>query len=153
MPTVLVIDDDLVFQDAISHLLSSLGYAVLRANDGPSGIQLLEQHRELIDLAIVDLALPGMNGFEIIGAVARRPNSLKVIATTGIYKDSQLEVAGALGAHAVIRKPAPGSPIPAREWSTAVRKLIGAPDKLVRAASAYPIENNPERPNGKEPRS
>src|SRR5947209_19047930 len=116
MSTVLVIDDDVVFLDAVHGMLDSAGYKVLRANDGPSAIQLLEEHRELIDLAIVDLALPGTNGFEIIGSVARRANSIKLIATTAVYRDSHLEMAGALGAHAAIRKPAPGAPLPAREW-------------------------------------
>jgi CheY-like chemotaxis protein len=140
MSTVLVIDDDVDFLDSVHQMLSASGYGVLRANDGPSAIRLLEEHRELIDLAIVDLALPGMNGFEIIGAVSRRPNSLKVIATTAVYRDSQLEVAGALGAHAVIRKPAPGSPPPAREWLSTVEKLIGAPgkNKLAQAVGVPP---------------
>src|SRR5690348_3883996 len=125
MSTILIIDDDVEFLNAVQELLAALGYKILRANDGPSGIRLLEEHRELIDLAIVDLALPGVNGFEIIGAVARRPNSVKIIATTGVYRDSQLEVAGALGAHAVIRKPAPGCPLPRRDWLATVEKLIG----------------------------
>jgi CheY-like chemotaxis protein len=125
--TVLVIDDDVEFLDAIQRMLTIPGYHVLRATDGREALRLLEQHRESIDLAIIDLALPGVNGFEIIGAVARRPNSVKMIATTAVYKDSQLEIAGALGAHAVMRKPAPGSPLPVREWLATVRKLIGSP--------------------------
>jgi CheY-like chemotaxis protein len=139
MSTVLLIDDDVDFLDALHEMLAAPGYAILRATDGLSAIRLLEEHRELIDLAIVDLALPGMNGFEVIGAVSRRPNTVKVIATTGLYRDSHLEVAGALGAHAVIRKPAPGSPLPKREWLGTVEKLIGIPGgKMVRAASSQP---------------
>ena len=154
MSTILVIDDDIDFLDALHTILATPGYRVLRATDGISAIRLLEEHHELIDLAIVDLALPGMNGFEIIGAVSRRPNSIKVIATTAVYKDSQLEVAGALGAHAVIRKPRPGSPLPAAEWLATVQKLIGSPNggKLARAAGAQRSENGPEHANGKEPR-
>ena len=128
MATVLVIDDDVVFLDSVHQMLDALGYRILRASDGLSAMRLLEQHRELIDLAIVDLALPGMNGFEVIGAVARRPNSLKIIATTAVYKESQLEIAGALGAHAVLRKPAPGLPLPKRQWLDTVERLIGPPD-------------------------
>jgi CheY-like chemotaxis protein len=140
MSTVLVVDDDVDFLDAMQVLLARPGYGVLRAADGVSAIHLLEEHRELIDLAIIDLSLPGMNGFEIIGAVARRPNSLKVIATTGVYRDAQLEIAGALGAHAVIRKPAPGSPLPTREWLGTVEKLIGTPGRrdTFRAAGCEP---------------
>jgi CheY-like chemotaxis protein len=140
MSTILVIDDDVEFLDAMHQMLSVPGYGVLRATDGNSAIRLLEEHHSLIDLAIVDLSLPGMNGFEIIGAVSRRPNSLKVIATTAVFRDSQLEIAGALGAHAVIRKPAPGSSIPRREWLETIEKLIGSPNsrKLANAAGCKP---------------
>jgi CheY-like chemotaxis protein len=153
MSTVLVVDDDVDFLDALHQMLAIPGYGVLRATDGLTAIRLIEEHRELIDLAIVDLALPGMNGFEIIGAVSRRPNSIKVIATTGIYKDSQLETAGALGAHAVIRKPAPGSPLPTGQWLGAVQKLIGSPGcgKLGRTVGLNPSDDSPERSHGKDP--
>jgi CheY-like chemotaxis protein len=124
-PTILVIDDDIEFLDSVEHMLTTAGYRVLRATDGREGLRLLEQLRDAVDLAIVDLALPSVNGFEVIGTVARRPNSLKVIATTAVYKDTQLEVAGALGAHAVLRKPAHGAPLPVRDWLATVRKLIG----------------------------
>jgi CheY-like chemotaxis protein len=153
MPTILVIDDDVEFLNAMSDMLVKRGYEVMRAADGPEAMGLLEQHREGIALAIVDLALPGVNGFELIGAVARRPNSIKLIATTGVYRDTQLEVAGALGAHAVIRKPLPGSAIPVPVWLAAVRKLIGPPEggKFARAATVQETENGSEPSNGKRP--
>jgi CheY-like chemotaxis protein len=140
MATVLIIDADFDFLNSMHQLLSGLGYGVLRANDGPSAIRLLDEHRELIDLAIVDLALPGMDGPEMIGAVAGQPDSLKVIATTGVYRKSQLDAAGALGAHTVILKAAPGSPLPARKWSAAVQELIGTSNKFARAAGAKPVK-------------
>ena len=77
-----------------------------------------------------------------------------MIATTAVYKNSQLEIAGALGAHAVIRKPPPGSPPPAGEWLDAVRKLIGPPvarEKAARAAIGKDTEPNPEALHGKDP--
>jgi CheY-like chemotaxis protein len=127
MPTVLVIDDDPQFLDAADHLLARAGYHVLRATRGDEAIGLLEKRHADIDLAVIDLSLPGMNGFEIIGAVSRRPNPIKMIATTAVYKESQLEVAAVLGAHAVIRKPPAGQPLPEREWLAAVHRLVGAP--------------------------
>jgi CheY-like chemotaxis protein len=134
--TVLVIDDDPDFLEDVARMLAAPGYQVLRAADGREGLRLLEHHREAIDLAIIDLALPGVNGFEIIGAIARRPNSVKIIAATAVYKDSQLEIAGVLGAHAVLRKPAPGSRLPAGEWLTTVEKLIGPPERATPSAGA-----------------
>src|SRR6476620_2359050 len=125
MPTVLVADDDPTFLDAVQQLLAGAGCNVLRALDGNEAMGLLEKRHADINLAVIDLALPGTNGFEIIGALSRRPNSIKIIATTGVYKESQLEVAGALGAHAVIRKPADHARLPEREWLGIVHRLLG----------------------------
>ena len=123
MSTVLVVDDDANFLDQVERMLANAGYQVLRAADGKEGVEILEERHGEIDLAIVDLALPGINGFEIIGAMSRRPNPVKIIATTGLYKEFHLEMAGTLGAHAVIRKPPAGQPLPEREWLATVRQL------------------------------
>jgi CheY-like chemotaxis protein len=97
------------------------------------------------------LALPGMNGFELIGAISRRPNRIKMIATTNVYKNQQLEVAGALGAHAVIRKPPVGSPLPEREWLATVRRLIGpVSEKRAGSGQGMSTESAPEPLHGND---
>ena len=65
-------------------MLNGAGYRVLQALDGNSAARILDELNGQIDLAIVDLSLPGINGFELIGAVTRRPNSMKVIATSAV---------------------------------------------------------------------
>ena len=127
MPTILVIDDDPVFQGAAQNLFVDAGYRVLGATDGLRATRIMEEMRGKIDLAIVDLSLPGVNGFELIGNLSRRPNSVKVIATTGVFREAQLESTAALGAHAVIRKPASIKRLPPKEWLGTVRQLIGEP--------------------------
>jgi CheY-like chemotaxis protein len=127
MSTVLVVDDDPNFLDAMEHLLLPAGYDVLRAASGTEAVDCLEKHRGKIALAIVDLALPDLNGFELIGAISRRANSIKVIATTAIYKDAHLEMAATVGANAALRKPPSGKPLPEREWLDTVQRLIGLP--------------------------
>jgi CheY-like chemotaxis protein len=150
MPTILIVDDDPKFLDAAEQMLTSAGYDVIRASNGNQAVDLLETRRNEIALAIVDLALPGINGFEIIGAISRRPHPLKSIATTGVYKDLHFEMAGALGAHAAIRKPAPGQPLQATEWLTTVRQLIGEPQGTdrVQSAGAQGLSNDSGWPNG-----
>jgi CheY-like chemotaxis protein len=151
MSTVLVVDDDPQFLDAMDQMLAGEGYQVIRATNGNEAISLLEKRHTDIDMAVIDLALPGTNGYEIIGALSRRPNRIKMIATTGVYKESQLEVAGALGAHAVIRKPPAGQPPPEREWLATVRRLIGTPVRERRAgagqSSRTPTDPEPSHGN------
>jgi CheY-like chemotaxis protein len=136
MPTILVVDDDPKFLNAAEHMLAAAGYIVLSASDGNQAVDLLEKRHNEIDLTMVDLALPGINGFEIIGAISRRPNPIKIIATTSVYKDLHFEMAGTLGAHAALRKPAPGNPIPERDWLATVRRLIGEPSPELHANAA-----------------
>lgn len=151
MSTVLIVDDDPQFLQAAEAMLSGAGYSVLHATDGKQAIDVLEKHRNQIHLAIMDLALPGINGFELIGAMARRPNSIKIIATTAVFKDELLSMAGTLGAHAAIRKPAPGKPLPERDWLRVVARLIGDsnPPRATNAR-AQRAGDGPEQMNGNQ---
>ena len=142
MSTVLVVDDDPTFLAAADRLLVAAGYSVFHATGGKEAVEILEKKHGEIDLTIMDLSLPEINGFEIIGAISRRPNPIKVIATTGVYKDYHLEVARALGAHAIIRKPPEGKPLPESEWLGTVQNLIG-PAKIGKRANAA-SGNDPE---------
>jgi CheY-like chemotaxis protein len=139
MANVLVVDDDPAFLNATEQMLRTAGYNVLRAMDGREAVQVLENRHHDINLVIVDLLLPDINGFEIIGAISRRPNSIKIIATTGVYKELHLEVAGTLGAHAIIRKPPNGRPLPEVEWLGTVQRLIGS-DSGEQASNAARVQ-------------
>jgi len=136
MSTVLIVDDDPKFLQAADAMLTGAGYSVLHATNGKEAAEVLEKRHQDIHLAIMDLALPGLNGFELIGAIARRPNSVKIIATTSVFKDDLLSMAGTLGAHAAIRKPPEGKPLPERDWLRVIARLISESDKSRQAVSA-----------------
>ncbi|MBV6682727.1 response regulator transcription factor [Rossellomorea marisflavi] len=60
---ILVVDDDLDIQRLVSIHLTKEGYHVLKASDADTALHLLEEER--VDLAIVDVMMPGMNGFDL----------------------------------------------------------------------------------------
>jgi two-component system, OmpR family, response regulator len=60
---ILVVDDDVYIQQLVSIHLSREGYQVIRANHAEEAIDLLDE--KTVDLAIVDVMMPGMNGFEL----------------------------------------------------------------------------------------
>jgi CheY-like chemotaxis protein len=126
MKTVLVVDDDPVFLSTVEQFLEASGYEVLQASDGELAIRVIEKERGRIDLAIVDLSLPKLNGYELIGALTRRPNSVKILATSGVFQHRQLEMATAVGAHAALRKPVSRRELPRTEWLNTIEQLIGA---------------------------
>jgi two-component system, OmpR family, response regulator len=63
MMKILVVDDDIYIQQLVSIHLSREGYQVYRANHAEEALALLEE--KTVDLAIVDVMMPGMDGFEL----------------------------------------------------------------------------------------
>ncbi|ESU33391.1 heme transporter CcmC [Bacillus sp. 17376] len=60
---ILVVDDDVNIQRLVTIHLTQEGYQVFKANDAEEALTLLENKN--VDLAIVDVMMPGMNGFEL----------------------------------------------------------------------------------------
>jgi CheY-like chemotaxis protein len=80
--TVLVVEDEPVVRSLILEVLGDLGYRALEADDGPSGLRVLES-KQRIDLLVTDVGLPGLNGRQLADhARVLRPN-LRVLFITG----------------------------------------------------------------------
>jgi len=85
---VLVIDDDPTVRMLVSEVLTDLGYAVMEASDGPTGMKTLDSGSR-IDLLITDVGLPGgMNGRQVADAARVRRPDLKVLFITGYAENA-----------------------------------------------------------------
>ena len=80
---VLVVDDNVDAADSLAALLGLLGHTTRVAHDGPEGLFLAEAFQP--DLAFLDIGLPGMNGYDLAGAIRRMGTMQQVvlIALTG----------------------------------------------------------------------
>ncbi len=116
---------------ALSGVLTEAGYRVVAALTGDEAWKILQRDHASIDLLIVDLVLPDIHGLEIIGAVTRRPNPLKVIAASSVMRESYLETVRYLGAHETLRKPPAGSLVIGEDWLNVVRKLLDGESAIV----------------------
>src|SRR5271166_2645635 len=67
---ILVIDDEAAIRESLEVLLTFEGYSVRMANDGEHGLRMLEQ--ENFDLVLLDLALPGHSGLELLPQIKER---------------------------------------------------------------------------------
>jgi DNA-binding response OmpR family regulator len=85
MKTILVVDDDQHIRYLVRDLLMKEGYKVLESADGLEGLKLVE--KELCDLAIVDIMMPKMDGYELIEEI-RKFNDVPTILLTA---KSQIE--------------------------------------------------------------
>ena len=89
--TVLVIDDEPTIRTLLTEILSDLGYQALEAEDGPSGLKILNDNRQRIDLLITDVGLPGgMNGRQVADAARVGRPALKVLFITGYAESAAL---------------------------------------------------------------
>jgi len=92
---VLVVDDDSQMLKAVTNALSARGYEVLKAGNGETALALAAE--EHLDLVLLDLGLPGIEGHEVIGRL-RAWSDLPVIIIS--VRDSQEEKVAALDAGA-----------------------------------------------------
>ena len=100
---ILVVDDDVMARDLLVRFLSLRGYRVREAKDGREALRLVEESAP--DLLILDLAMPEMNGVEVLKALAARDYAGRTIIFSGHHNDSLLAEAWALGPHEVLEKP------------------------------------------------
>jgi PAS domain S-box-containing protein len=99
---VLVVDDDPDLRGVLVSSFVELGYGVVEAADGSAALALLEEERP--DVLVVDFAMPGMNGAEVVKTARERHSDLPVVLISG-YADSEvIDRAVGVGAK-VLRKP------------------------------------------------
>ena len=102
MKTILVVDDAPNIVELVRMYLEGAGYATLVATDGPSAVELHRKHRP--DLVILDVMLPGMDGFEVCRAI-RREADTPVVMLTARTDDIDAIVGLELGADDYVTKP------------------------------------------------
>jgi CheY-like chemotaxis protein len=83
--TIMVVDDDPDMREVTVSSLESHGYHVLAAENGPAALDLLARSGP-VDLLLVDMAMPGMNGVELIRRARERRGDLRAMLVTG-YAD------------------------------------------------------------------
>ena len=103
---VLIIDDDIRNIYSLTSVLETYGIEVLHAERGRDGITLLEQHRD-IDVALIDIMMPEMDGYETIREIRRSPDflDLPLISVTAKAMKGDRQKCLQAGASDYISKP------------------------------------------------
>ena len=99
MSRILVVEDDDATRYAIARTLDAAGYEVAQAHDFQDALPILEGEGQ-VDLLLVDLVLPSVNGFALARMGRMRRHDLKVVYVTG---HDDLPVNEAIGP--ILRKP------------------------------------------------
>jgi len=82
---VLLADDSAVERQALAHLLRQAGYQVDEADDGEAAILFLKQ--KLPDLLLLDLQMPGTDGFGVLSYIQKNKKNFPVILLSGLPPD------------------------------------------------------------------
>ena len=86
--TILVVEDDDDVRAYTVECLRELGYRVLEAHDGASGLRLIERQADPIDLLFTDVVMPNMTGRELADKARASQPGLKVLYTSGYTRDA-----------------------------------------------------------------
>lgn len=102
---ILLVDDDRQFLALSQELLEHLGFQVVTAATGDQALALFQQRHQEIDLVIMDLNLPFLDGYQVLNRFKNLAPSVKIIVISGFFgqeEEARLKAAGAAG---MIAKP------------------------------------------------
>jgi CheY-like chemotaxis protein len=103
--TILVVEDEDPLREAVSRMLRKRALQVIEACDGKSALELFQRNPPGIDVVLLDMTLPGMQGREVLAELRRIRPDLKVIVTSAYGKDQAQAAMGELKPWLYIRKP------------------------------------------------
>jgi two-component system cell cycle sensor histidine kinase/response regulator CckA len=103
--TILVVDDEERVLDAGGRMLKKLGYTVLEARSGREAIEIYKDDKDKIDLVILDMVMPCMDGGEVYDRMKEINPNVKVLLASGYTIDSEAKEILARGCDAFMQKP------------------------------------------------
>ncbi len=98
MSKILVVEDDKFLREMISRKLDKEGYEVIQAVDGEKGEEKAKSEKP--DIILLDLILPGIDGFEVLERIKKEPevSEIPVIILSNLGQKSEVERGLSLGA-------------------------------------------------------
>ena len=122
MANILVIDDMAGVRRAVSSVLKKAGHVVTETDNGTTGLQLAAEHT--FDLIMTDIVMPGIDGTEVIKALASKPGHPPILAMSG--GGAHLTTETALAAAKQTANGALAKPFSGKDLIAAVDQLLGA---------------------------
>ncbi|MBP6472577.1 MAG: PAS domain S-box protein [Chloroflexi bacterium] len=102
---VLVIDDETMVREAVADILGLRNIQVIQAGDGQAGLQAFQAHQDKIQLVLLDLSMPGLNGEETCIALRQINPHVKIILSSGYSQSEISERHADLDVTAFLQKP------------------------------------------------
>jgi two-component system cell cycle sensor histidine kinase/response regulator CckA len=103
--TILLVDDESAVRRPLRQALGLCGFTVIEARDGLEALRLHGRPDTRCDLVVLDVKMPGMSGWDVLGELKRRDPRLPVILTSGYTQEDSTPPADAATPDAYIPKP------------------------------------------------
>ncbi|MCH2205596.1 MAG: response regulator [Lentisphaerales bacterium] len=103
--TVLVVDDEDMIWEILIENLQELGYTVILAEHGEDAVQIFQENPGFIDVVILDMVMPKMNGREAFGELKKIDENVKVLLSSGYMAEGEAGDLLENGAKGFLRKP------------------------------------------------
>jgi CheY-like chemotaxis protein len=101
----LLVDDEEMIIDVCGAMLENMGYLVIAARNGAQAVDAVRQKKHAIDLVILDLIMPGMNGGQTFDLIRDIQPNMPVILASGYAFDGLTTKAMKKGCNGFIQKP------------------------------------------------
>lgn len=102
---ILIIDDEAVIRKTANAILTRAGYEVLSASNGKEGLELFKEHKNSINLVILDMIMPVMNGHECFDEIRKISPSMPIILASGFSREEDFNKLQEKGLSGFILKP------------------------------------------------
>jgi CheY-like chemotaxis protein len=120
--TILVVDDEAMVLDVAGEMLKTLNYQVITVPNGAAAIDLYRREQERVDLVILDMVMPEMNGSEVFHAIRQINPDARVLLSSGYSLNGQASKIMERGCSGFIQKPFTMS-----ELAGKLRKILKQP--------------------------
>lgn len=104
---ILIVEDEIPLLDSYAELVESAGYIALKASDGYQGLDILANNVGNIDLILLDLMMPGVDGLEVLKTVKNNEEkygNAPIIILTNMTSESIIKEAFGFGASSYLVK-------------------------------------------------
>jgi DNA-binding response OmpR family regulator len=104
---ILIIEDETPLLDSYAELVEAAGFVSLKATDGYQGLDLMSNNVGQIDMVLLDLMMPGVDGLEVLKTVKNNQEkygAMPIIILTNMTSESVIKEAFSLGASSYLVK-------------------------------------------------
>lgn len=103
--TILLVDDEEMVLNLGTAIVKMLGYDVLEAKNGGEAVEIYRENKDTVDMVILDMAMPDMNGGEAYDRMKEIDPEVKVLLTSGYGIEGQATEIMKQGCSGFIQKP------------------------------------------------